>query len=284
MDSITAVRLAVAGTRFGHGDARLAARARGIGVAAFVEVFEQLGKRDRDHVNVEADTLAEQGVSAVLLGSDAYPRTLAGLRGAPSCLFYRGPIDLFTAPSIGMCGSRDASPEGLRAAGTCGEVAASQGVTVVSGYARGVDMSTHVSSLAAGGATVIVLPEGITRFRVKRGSFAESWDPKRAVVVSQFSPSRPWSAGAAMSRNTVIIGLSQALVVVEAQDKGGTLAAGLKALDLNRRVIALEFAKTPRGNAILLERGAVAVRSRAELAEYLYELSTDTGGNQLSLI
>jgi DNA processing protein len=235
-------------------------------------VFEQLSQRDRDQVNAEADTLTEQGVSAMLLGSDVYPRTLADIRGAPPCLFYRRPVDLLTGAAIGMCGSRDATPEGLRAAGTCGEVAAHQRITVVSGYARGVDMSTHVSSLAAGGATVIVLPEGITRFRVKRGSFAEGWDPKRAVVVSQFSPSRPWSAGAAMARNTVIIGLSRALVVVEAQDKGGTLAAGLKALDLNRRVIALEFAQTPRGNAILLERGAVAVRSRAELAEYVRAL------------
>jgi DNA processing protein len=87
-----------------------------------------------------------------------------------------------------------------------------------------------------------------------------------------------------MARNSVIIGLSQALVVVEAQDKGGTLAAGTKALDLKRRVLALEFAENPRGNAILLQRGAVAVRSRIELAEYLQQLAAGPSGTQLSLL
>ena len=220
----------------------------------------------------------------MLLGSTEYPATLAALREAPPCLLYRGPLDILNVPGIGMCGSRDASPEGLRAAQACGEVAVRQGLTVVSGYARGVDMSTHISSLSAGGTTVIVLPEGIARFRVKRGPFAEVWDPKRVLVVSQFAPHRPWSAGAAMARNAVIIGLSYALVVVEAQDKGGTLAAGRKALDLNRRVIALEFSQVPRGNAILLERGAIAARSRDELADYLHQIVSDPGGAQLSLL
>lgn len=284
MESVTAVRLAVASTRYGKGDGRLAIRARGAGLAAFVEVFEQLRQVDRDEVSAEAEVLTTQGVSAVLLGSPDYPASLAALRNAPPCLFYRGSLELLYGPGIGMCGSRNASPDGLRAAKACGEVAAEQDITVVSGYARGVDMSTHVSSLAAGGTTVMVLPEGISKFRVRRGPFAESWDPARALVVSQFSPSRPWSAASAMARNSVIIGLSQALVVVEAQDKGGTLAAGMKALDLKRRVLALEFAENPRGNAILLQRGAVAVRSRTELAEYLQQLSAGPGGTQLSLL
>lgn len=284
MEPVTAVRLAVAGVRYGKGDGRLATQARGAGITAFVEVFEELSQVDRDQVSAEAEALTADGVSAVLLGSGDYPASLAAVRNAPPCLFYRGPVDLLHGPGIGMCGSRDASPEGLRAAEACGEVAADQGITVVSGHARGVDMSTHVSSLAAGGTTVIVLPEGISNFRVRRGPFAESWDPARALVVSQFSPSRPWSAASAMVRNSVIIGLSKALVVVEAQDRGGTLAAGKKALELKRRVLALEFAENPRGNAILLQRGAIAVRSRTELAEYLQQLAAGPSGTQLSLL
>jgi DNA processing protein len=183
-----------------------------------------------------------------------------------------------------MCGSRNATEEGLKAAIACGEVAARQGLAVVSGYARGVDMATHVAALAAGGTTVIVLPEGINRFRVKREPFAEVWDPARALVVSQFAPTRPWSAGAAMTRNAVIIGLSLALVVVEASEKGGTLAAGTTALDLNRRVITLDFAQTPPGNSVLLRRGAVRARNRAELSGRLAQVVSNPGGNQLLMI
>ena len=122
-----------------------------------------------------------------------------------------------------------------------GRVATQQGLTVVSGYARGVDTVTHVSALASGGSTVIVLPEGINHFRVKRGPVADVWSEERVLVVSQFPQGRPWSAGNAMTRNNVIIGLSLALIVVEASEKGGTLAAGTKALQLNKPVLALEF-------------------------------------------
>ena len=284
MDQLTTLRLAVASSRFGYGDARLARRARTAGMAAFTEVLRGLGRSDLDLVTDEAESLHARGVLATLIGSDDYPGALSAISNAPPYLFYLGSPDLMAAPSIGMCGSRDASAEGLRAAAACGEVAARQGLAVVSGYARGVDMTTHISALGSGGTTVIVLPEGINRFRVKQGPFAEVWDPKRSLVLSQFSPSRPWSAGGAMMRNNVIIGLSCALVVVEASEKGGTLAAGTRALELNRQVIALEFSQTPRGNALLLQHGAVPARDRAELAARLEQVRIQPDEQQLAFL
>ena len=284
MDHVTRLKLAVAGSRYGRGDARLTSRARETGITAFTDVLDSLSRTEIEHVTAEAEALAARGVSAALLGSSEYPSALGKIRGAPPFLFYLGPSDLLTAAGVGVCGSRNASDEGLRAAAVCGEVATQRGLTVISGYARGVDMTTHVSALADGGTTVIVLAEGIDRFRVKRGAVAEVWDPKRVVVVSQFSPTRPWSAGGAMTRNNVIIGLSLALIVVEAGEKGGTLAAGTRALELNRRVIALEFAQIPRGNAVLLQRGAIAARNRSELSARLAEVASEPGGNQLSMI
>jgi len=281
MDQLTRLKLAIAASRYGHGDARLARRARELGAAAFSEVLDSLGRADLDRVSAEAEALHERGISATLLGSTEYPSSLGEIRNAPPTLFHMGPPELLNAPGIGMCGSRNATEESLNAAAACGEVAALQGLTVVSGYARGVDMAAHVSALAAEGATIIVLPEGITRFRVKRGAFADVWDPARALVVSQFAPTRPWSAGAAMTRNAVIIGLSLALVVVEASEKGGTLAAGTTALDLNRPVIALEFTQTPPGNSVLLRRGAISASNRAELSDRLAQVVSNPGGNQL---
>jgi DNA processing protein len=87
-----------------------------------------------------------------------------------------------------------------------------------------------------------------------------------------------------MTRNNVIIGLSLALIVVEAGDKGGTLAAGTKALQMNRRVFTLEFAQTPRGNADLVRHGAVPISSRAHLFKMLDRLADAPDGNQLSML
>jgi DNA processing protein len=267
MDDAMRLRLAVVASR--QGSARLAARAREFGVTAFTDLLGEISEAELERADDEATSLSARGIGAVLLGSLEYPYLLSAIRAAPPCLFYLGAAELLTASGIGMCGSRNASDEGLRAAAA---------------YARGVDTATHVSALASGGSTVIVLPEGIDHFRVKRGPIANVWDPERTLVVSQFSPSRPWSAGSAMTRNNVIIGLSLALIVIEASDKGGTLAAGARALKLNRRVLALEFTENPRGNAELIRRGAISVPNRAELRLRLAQVTEDSQGNQLSMM
>ena len=282
MDETTTLRLAVVASR--HGNARLATRAREIGVTAFTDLLGEISEAELERVDDEVASLSARGVGAVLLGSPEYPYLLSRIRVAPPSLFYLGPANLLTASGIGVCGSRNVSDEGLRAAMACGEVAAQHGLTAISGYARGVDMGSHISVLSSGGNTLIVLPEGIDHFRIKRGPMSDVWDPKRTLVVSQFPPDRPWSVGRAMARNSVIIGLSLALVVVEARDKGGTLAAGTKALQLNKPVLALEFAKNPRGNAELIRHGAISVRNRAELRTQLMQITENTQGNQLSII
>jgi DNA processing protein len=282
MDEFTRLLLAVVASR--HGDARLAARARETGTTAFIQLLDDISQAEQERAKEEASELSSRDVGAVLFGSPDYPHHLSRIRAAPAFLFYRGAASLLAARGIGMCGSRNASDEGLRAAVACGEVATQQGLTVVSGYARGVDTATHVSALASGGTTVIVLPEGINSFRVKRGPVADVWNEEHALVVSQFSPSRPWSPGNAMTRNNVIIGLSLALVVVEASEKGGTLAAGMKALQINEPVLALEFAVNPRGNAELINRGAISVPNRMELRSRLMEVDKNPQGNQLSMI
>lgn len=282
MDEFTRLRLAVAASR--HGDARLTARARELGTTAFTDLLRGISRAEQERADEEASELSDRGVGAALFGSPEYPHLLSHMRAAPPFLFYTGAVDLLAAHSIGVCGSRNASDEGLRAAAGCGEVATQHGLTVVSGYARGVDTITHVSALSSGGSTIIVLPEGINHFRVKRGPVADVWNKERVLVVSQFSPSRPWSAGNAMARNNVIIGLSLALVVVEASEKGGTLSAGTKALQLNKPVLALKFATNPLGNAELIRHGAISIRNRAELRAQLIELVKNPQGNQLSMI
>lgn len=282
MDEATRLRLAVVASR--HGNARLAARAKELGVTAFTDLLGEISEAELERADDEAASLSARGIGTVLLGSPEYPYLLSSIRAAPPCLFYLGAAELLTAGGVGMCGSRNASDESLRAAAACGEVATQQGLTVISGYARGVDTATHVSALASGGSTVIVLPEGIDHFRVKRGPIASVWNPERTLVVSQFSPNRPWSAGSAMTRNNVIIGLSLALIVIEASEKGGTLAAGTRALQLNRQVLALEFTENPRGNAELVRRGAISIPNRAELQLRLAQVTKDPQGNQLSIM
>lgn len=131
----------------------------------------------------------------------------------------------------------------------------------------------------------MVLAEGIARFKAKRWLASRSYDPLQVAVISQFPPNQTWSAGGAMSRNSVIIGLSLGLVVIEASETGGTLAAGMQALNERRPVIALEFRHDiPQGNKILLDHGAVAVRSREQLRERLRHILVGSHPGQPTLV
>lgn len=271
MDTLACLELALAVTRSGAGRG-LARRVQQEGIAALVNEFESLPAEQANTIRQEAARLESRGVGALIRGSRGYPDILARVSDAPPVLFYSGQLNLLAKRAIGICGSRNVSDTGLQAATICGELASSLGIVSVSGYARGVDTTTHVASLRSGGDTIIVIPEGIDHFKVKRNLVQEVWDESRTLILSQFAPRQPWSAGGAMARNTVIIGLSMALVVVDAGEKGGTLAAGQKALNIGRRVLALEFNETPIGNRMLIDRGAVSVRNKLELATLLDEL------------
>lgn len=255
----------------GTRQARTSLRMRG--VEGLAELAASFSPDVSGTVDAEVEQLRAAGVTAVLLGGPDYPPTLAALSACPPVLFVLGDSQHLHTPSIGICGSRHATEEGLRAVRAGGEVASEIGFTIVSGHAPGVDTAAHAAALAAGGATTAVLAEGIRHFRTKGVLRDAGWDNGRAAVVSQFAPARRWSVSAAMTRNGVIIGLSRALVVVEAGATGGTISAGKQALRIGRPVFALQLAGgTPTGNAELIDMGAIAICSRADLAERLRAL------------
>lgn len=218
----------------------------------------------------EVEELDRRDVDVCFYGDDRYPSRLAQISAAPPLLFMWGNPDLFQDPSVSMCGSRHASLKGLGAAQTCGLEVAAHGLTIVSGYAKGVDTETHLAALRSGGRTIIVLAEGILHFRVKRSFRDAGLQRDHVLVLSQFPPAQRWNVGAAMTRNRVISGLGRALVVIEAGETGGTLNAGLQALEMGRPVLALEFSEgTPAGNEILFAKGALRIDRRSVLGKAL---------------
>jgi DNA processing protein len=248
------------------------ARALGKGGSARAqELALMLSPEELNEAHRTAEGLALRDVGTCFLGDPNYPAGLAAMGHSPAILFTWGNQDLLNEPGIGMCGSRNVSERGLRAAQQCGTEVANHGLIIISGYARGVDTETHLAALGSGGRTAIVLAEGISHFRRKKAFSDVDFDPSRIVVLSQFPPGQAWNVGAAMSRNRVIVGLGKALVVVEAGETGGTLDAGRQAIKSGKAVLALEFSEgaTPPGNRILHELGAIAIRSRQQLARLL---------------
>jgi DNA protecting protein DprA len=197
-----------------------------------------------------------------------YPESVRSAFGGllPPEVWYVGNIDIMGTKAVGFCGSRDASEYSLLIAADCASQLSTNNVTVVSGYAPGVDMASHEAALKSGGRTIIVLPEGIDHFRIKK-SIRSVWDWRRVLVLSQFPRKAIWRADRAMERNKIIVALSQAVIVLEAREKGGTLNAGYSALRMQKPLFVVlydEMNGDRGGNQQLIQQGGIPLkRSRA---------------------
>jgi DNA processing protein len=214
---------------------------------------------------------------AVIPATDpSYPRKLtAVLAGAP--LHMMGNMDLLRKRAIGICGSRNASESALKWAYEFGREAGQHGIVVVSGYARGVDRQALEGVLAAGGATIAVLAEGMQHFRLMK-QFRPLVDLHRNfLAISMFEPRAPWTPWRAMERNKLIVGLSIGLFVIEARQRGGTINAAQEAVRQRKRLWAVAYSKDApgrEGNRKLLATSAIPLKHTADLKRALEEAMT----------
>ena len=195
-----------------------------------------------------------------MLDSEVYPLMLIDMlsQNSPTVLSYMGNLNLLKKRRVGFSGSRKVSEKGLWITKDIVSQLGEEDICIVSGYANGVDAMAHRTALESGATTIIVLPEGISNFYV-RSALKDVWDWDRVLVVSEFLPHEKWMASKAMKRNSTIIALSDAMIVVEAGETGGSLDAGMKTLRVRKPLFVPRF-KEPTssnaGNNILLANSA----------------------------
>jgi len=239
-----------------------------------------------------AEELSQHDIRMVAVDDSDYPARLEKRLGrtAPPVLFARGNISLLALPAVGFAGARDCSETGMKIASSLAGTLAGRGVNIVSGYAQGIDTAAHAGALEAGGATTIVAATGILGFRLK-SNLTEVWDEANTLVVSEFPPRVGWHARNAMQRNRTIGALSNALVIVEAHESGGTFAAGTAALEFGCPLYVVDYPDPPEtaaGNRHFLKRGAhpisVAEDGSLEIEDLLTALDKpDAGRGQSDL-
>jgi DNA processing protein len=114
-----------------------------------------------------AEQLRREGMHCLVAPFGHLALSEMARRNLPPVLFARGPTDLMAAASVGFCGSRSATERGLAVAADIAEQVARQGLNVVSGGAKGVDITAHKTVLSHGGTTTVVLAEGIMQYRMR---------------------------------------------------------------------------------------------------------------------
>ena len=251
-------------------------------------------KQNNEKLNGFIDKLTADNVEFVTLTDEKYPPKLRTVlrKNAPPFLLMKGNSQLLNKNAVGFCGSRNASDRGLEIAKDCANQLAEKGITVISGHAAGVDQATHFEALVSGGSTIIVLPEGIFNFRIRK-ALRPVWNWDKVLVISEFLPHAIWSTSRAMQRNKTIIGLSDVMVLIEAGKNGGSMDAGRKSLALGHNLYVPVYEGMPEsaiGNRILLQTGALELKrhkstDRANLERLLRTLNPsseiETTGQQV---
>lgn len=157
----------------------------------------------------------QQGCTPIARVSEGYPGMLLRRLGedAPGCLWARGDLALLNTPAVSLVGSRELRQDNRRFAEAVGQFAAQQGLTLVSGNARGADKTAQDACLAAGGKVISIVADELTKHAEK----------ENFLYLSEDGFSDPFTSQRALSRNRCIHALGQMVFVAQSDlKKGGT--------------------------------------------------------------
>jgi DNA processing protein len=241
-----------------------------------------LARSHLDRARVARTEATRLGITPVAWTDSAFPSSLLTLNDFPPALWYRGTVEVLSAPCVAIVGSRAASAGSLEFASGLAADLASLGVVVVSGLARGVDSAAHRGALKTG-RTVAVLGSGPDRIYPAEHEMLAQEVSERGAVLSELPPGVPPLQHHFPLRNRLISGLAKVVVVVEANEKSGSLITASCALEQGREVMAVPgnvLGGRNRGAHALIRDGAKIVESADDIVGELGpDLWRSTGGS-----
>jgi DNA processing protein len=247
--------------------------------AAALEAVPDLARRGGgkppavpSRASIEAEVAAVEAARAryLFLGLPGYPALLATVAGAPPALIVRGRRALVDRPMVGMVGARNASASACRFARGLAAELGERGVAVASGLARGIDTAAHRGSLDTG--TVAVIAGGIDIAYPPENAELQAEIADRGLLIAEQPPGIEPRARHFPYRNRIIAGLAQAVVVIEAAPKSGSLITARYAGDFGREVLAVPGSpldQRAQGCNLLIREGATLVQTADDVMEAL---------------
>lgn len=217
---------------------------------------------------------ARLGGRTLIWDDPEYPALLRHIPEAPPVLFALGDLSLLERPTVAIVGSRDHTAYGGEVARALAWGAASAGVAVVSGMARGLDAVAHEAALDAGGGTIGVLGNGLGVVYPAANAVLYRRVAERGLLLTEFPPGERPTAGSFPRRNRIISGLARVTVVVEAGEGSGALITAGTALEQGRDVMAVPgpiTSPTSVGVNRLIRDGAEPLLSSDNLLDHYPE-------------
>lgn len=210
----------------------------------------------------------------VTFDDQEYPSLLRHSDDPPAFLYALGPsIDWWEASVVAVVGTRNMTEYGAYVTRKISSELADLGVIVVSGLMYGVDTAAHLAALEFGGQSVAVLGYGFQHcYPEDHQHHIERFKKLGGTLLSEYPPWQPAIAGQFPARNTIVAGMSEAVVVTEAAEQSGTMITVQSALDNGRQVFAVPGPidnPYTSGTRYLLNQGATLVASGQDVLAQL---------------
>ncbi len=221
---------------------------------------QALKSAGRQRIGNRRAEAAEKGIRFIPWFSEAYPQRLLELSDFPYALYVKGNLPDPASRKAAIVGSRRCTPYGEKYAVEFGKVLAQYGIEVISGLARGIDGMGQRGALMGNGKTFAVLGSGpdVCYPREHIGLYMDILE-QGGGILSEYPPGTPPLSWHFPTRNRIISGLSDAVLVIEAGEKSGSLITVDMALEQGRDIYALPGpvnSSMSRGCNYLIQQGA----------------------------
>ena len=227
------------------------------------------------------------GISIITLEDERYPKMLKEVYAPPALLYVLGNSECLNNICVGTVGSRSCSKMAENFAYKLSKELAEVGITVVSGFAYGIDIASHKGAVE-NGATACVLGSGLTNiYPAAHTKYIDKILEKGGCLMSEFTLDEAPLPQNFPRRNRIISGLSKAIAVIEAGYKSGSLITCRFALEQNREIFAVPAFPGGRNSATnsLLRQGAKFLESSLDIISDLqYDLKIKLNENNSEIV
>ena len=192
-----------------------------------------------DAEKVVTKDLEKFDIFAITIANPKYPTNLKNIDDPPFVLYTRGDTSVLSSQKIGIVGTRIPTNYGRDVANKFSKELSKAGLVTVSGLSYGIDTCCAVSTLQAGGKTIAVLAGGLDSIYPSQNIDLSRKIEARGLLVSEYRPYVRPRQYSFISRNRIISGLSDGLLVVEAGKRSGATSTAMFAVDQGRELFVI---------------------------------------------
>ncbi len=245
---------------------------------AQLERFREVDIKDCDDV---LSVCRNNGWGIICYEDESYPEIFREIECPPEVLYYDGDFSCINNTLVlAIVGSRGASDYGAKTAELFGRAVAEADGIVVSGGAYGIDVHAHNGALSAGGKTIVVMGNGLGECYPQKNEYMRAKARENGALITEMPPYMHAIAALFPLRNRLISALSKAVLVVEANEKSGSLSTVNHALKQNVDVFVVPCSildpKFSGTNKLIRDGAMVATCPYDFIAPYAEEYNIDT--------